>query len=118
MATLYTRLGGLEKIAVIVSELVDLHLVNPVVKNRFAKSDPAQLKHQATMFFCAGSGGPEQYTGKDMLTAHRTMNISEQEFIAVIDDVLAALDRNHVGMQERMEVLAILYSLKGEVVRV
>ena len=31
--------------------------------------------------FCAGSGEPETYSGKDMLITHKGMNISEQEFI-------------------------------------
>ena len=61
---------------------------------------------------------PETYTGKDMLSAHRGMNISNDEFVGVIDDVLAALAKNGVGKGEQDEVLSILYSMKGEIVRV
>ncbi|HLE66776.1 MAG TPA: hypothetical protein VI730_06480 [Burkholderiales bacterium] len=46
------------------------------------------------------------------------MNISEQEFVAVLDDILAAMDKNKLGDQEKREVLAIAYSLKAEVIRV
>ena len=53
-----------------------------------------------------------------MLTAHSGMNISDQEFNAVTDDVLKALDKNNVGKQERDEVLVILYSMKGEIAHV
>ncbi|MBM3758313.1 MAG: group 1 truncated hemoglobin [Acidobacteria bacterium] len=88
-----------------------------LINARFANSDAASLKQKATAFFCAGSGGTETYTGKDMVSAHKGMNISEQEFIAVIDDALAALDKNGVGAEERMEVLAILYSMKSQVTR-
>jgi hemoglobin len=69
-------------------------------------------------FFCAGAGGPESYTGKDMRTTHRGMNVSEQEFVAVIDDALAALEENGIDPATRNEVLAILWSLKNEVIRV
>ena len=117
-ASLYERLGGLEKISSIMNDVVDLHCVNPLIKVRFEKSDTAKLKAAATTFFCSGSGGPETYTGKDMLTAHRGMNISEQEFMAVVDDILAALDTHRVGDQEKMEVLSILYSMRGEIIRV
>lgn len=51
-----------------------------------------------------------------MRETHKGMNVSEQEFIAVLDDILAALDKNNVGKQERDELLAICYSLKDEVV--
>jgi hemoglobin len=46
------------------------------------------------------------------------MNISDQEFNAVIDDVLKALKSNGIGEQENNEVLAILWSMKGEIVGV
>ena len=117
-APLYDRLGRFDGISAIVNDVVDLHLVNPLIKTRFAKSDIAKLKETATLFFCAGAGGPEAYGGKDMVAAHRSMNISEQEFVATLDDTLAALDKNKVGAEERMEVLAILYSLKDQIVRV
>ena len=51
-----------------------------------------------------------------MSGAHRGMNISAQEFLAVIDDVLNALQKHQVGQREQDEVLAILYSLKPEIV--
>ena len=56
--------------------------------------------------------------GKDMLTARRGINIDDAEFIAAIDDAMAALEKNGVGQLEREEVLFILYSLKKEVVHV
>jgi hemoglobin len=116
--SLYERLGRRDQIAAIVDDLVDLHLKSPVVGPRFrAVKDLKQLKEHAVNFFCAGSGGSETYVGRDMRTAHTGMNISEQEFVAVLDDALMALDKNNVGPQERQEVLAILYSLKNEVVR-
>jgi hemoglobin len=52
-----------------------------------------------------------------MVEAHRGMNISEQEFMAVLDDAMAALEKHGVGQQEKMEVLFILHSMRTEVVR-
>jgi len=118
--SLYQRIGGRTKIEGIINDVMANHLRNPVVAPRFANLDPERFeraKAHATDFFCVGSGGPESYKGRDMRTTHAGMNISEQEFVAVLDDILAALDKNLVGPQERQEVLAILYSLKAEVVR-
>ena len=53
-----------------------------------------------------------------MLTTHRGMNISEQEFIAVVDDILKAMDKNQLGDDVKKDVLFILYSLKSEIIRV
>lgn len=117
--TLYERLGGAGAIAQLVEDAVAAHLNNPVVQTRFVNTkDIEHAKKMSREFFCAGAGGPETYTGRDMLTAHRGMNISEQEFIAVVDDILGAMDKNQVGETEQKDVLAILYSLKGDIIRV
>lgn len=114
--TLYARLGGRPGIEAIASDIWDNHIKNPIINNRYAASDPATVKRLVTELCCAGFGGPETYTGKDMITAHKGMNINEAEFIAVCDDVLKALDMNKAGQREKDEVLCILYSLKDQVV--
>ncbi|MEJ2621852.1 MAG: group 1 truncated hemoglobin [Candidatus Thiodiazotropha sp.] len=116
--TLYVRLGGQEGIAAIVEDIWANHTVNPAIKQRYEASDPENVKRLVREFFGAGIGGPETYTGKDMLAAHKGMNISDKEFVAVVDDVLGALDKNGVGKKERDEVLSILYSMKGDIVHV
>ncbi len=117
-ANLYERLGGATGIHAIVEDIWANHTSNPLVKNRYVESDPENVKRLVREFFCAGIGGPETYTGRDMLTAHTGMNISDEEFVAVVDDVLKALDSNSVGQKERDEVLCILYSMKGEIAHV
>jgi len=82
--TLFARLGGAEGIRRIASDLVDRHLENPRISRRFAQSDPAKLKTAATEFFITGSGGPDVYKGKDMISVHKAMNIGDDEFMAVL----------------------------------
>ena len=115
-ATLYERLGSRPGIEAIVEDIWNNHISNPIINKRYAASDPENVKRLVTEMCCAGFGGPETYTGKDMITAHKGMNINDTEFVAVCDDVLAALDKHHVGKRERDEILCILYSLKNEVV--
>lgn len=117
--TLYERLGRREGISRITADLLKLHLANPLVQRRYENSeDLGRVERRVVEFFCAGAGGPETYSGQDMVSTHRGMNISEQEFIAVIDDAMAALEQNDIDPPTRNDVLAILWSLKGEVIRV
>lgn len=117
--SLYERLGGAQGISRIVDDVIESHLQNPLVNARFKSiKDIEHSKKMAREFFAAGSGGPEKYTGKDMLSAHRGMNISEQEYLAVMDDIMGALEKHGIGETTRKDVLAILYSLKGEIIRV
>ena len=66
----------------------------------------------------SGTGGENVYKGKDLLTAHKGMNISAIEFMAVLDDALSAMKKNVVGQREQEEVLFILYSMRSDIVLV
>ena len=114
-ASLYERLGGTDGIEAIAKDLVANHLANPTVKARYT-SDPKDIANGAATFFIQGTGGPEVYKGDDMPTTHRNMNISDAEFVAVLDDAMDALDKNGIGQREKEEVLFVLYSMKNDVV--
>ena len=115
-ASLYERLGGPNKIREICTDIYDNHASNPRIKSRFVDSNRDAVIQTVWEFFCSGIGGPETYTGKDMVTAHRGMNISGDEFVEVCDDVMAALDKNNIGQKEKDEVLCILYSMKSDII--
>ena len=117
--TLYERLGSAEGIAKLVDEVMEAHLSNPIVKTRFENIKDMERAYQmAREFFCAGAGGPQTYTGKDMLTAHKGMNISEQEYLAVTDDIVGAMMKQGLSEDTQKDVIAILYSLKDQIIRV
>jgi hemoglobin len=114
-ATLYKRLGGEAKIREIAATIFDKHKQNPAIKARYIDSDRDEVIRLVTEFVCAGTGGPQTYTGKSMVAAHRGMNINEQEYMAVLDDIIEALGEHGVGQREQEEMLAIAYSLRGEI---
>jgi hemoglobin len=116
--SLYERLGGTDGINKIAGDLIDIHIKNPSIAPRYAASDIPAVKNAAATFFISGTGGPDVYKGEDMLAAHRGMNISATEFMAVLDDALAALIKNNVGQREQEEVLFIFYSMRSDIVLV
>ncbi len=117
--TLYERMGGETVIRSLANDIADNHLKNPLIQTRFEiVEDMDKTKQIVFEFISTGTGGPQIYTGKGMLGAHKGMNISEQEFIAVVDDIILAMDKNSIGTAEKNEMLAIAYSLKDEIIRV
>ncbi len=118
MKTLYERLGSTEKITKIADDIIKFHLKNPTIATRYKAFDSTALKHGAATFIIAGTGGPDIYEGKDMITTHSHMNISDTEFNAVLDDILLVLDKHDVGQREKEEFLFILYGLKKEIVHI
>ena len=117
-ASLFERLGGTAGITNIANDVIDNHLSNKSIATRFANSDVARIKNAAATFFIAGTGGPDVYKGKDLLSAHKGMNISALEFMAVLDDALAALQKNNIAQRDQEEVLFVLYSMRSQIVLV
>ncbi|GAA4430677.1 group 1 truncated hemoglobin [Pontibacter saemangeumensis] len=115
--SLYERLGGEPGVKKIVNDVLDKNLSNPLIGHHFRHVDMNKLKQLVFEFFSMGTGGPHTYTGRDMRTAHTGLNISENDFTEANNDTLLALEENGVGQAEIDEVIAILNSLKGEVVR-
>jgi hemoglobin len=116
--SLYERLGGEENIRKFATSLFDNHAKNPVINARYGASDRDTVIRLVTEFVCAGTGGPQSYSGKDMLAAHKGMNISEREYVAVLDDILDALKTNSVAQREQEEFFMIAYSLRADILHV
>jgi truncated hemoglobin YjbI len=116
-ATLYERLGGEAKVRKIVNDTLDKNLHNPAIGSYFQKVDMENLKRLVFEFFSMGTGGPHKYTGRDMTNAHANLKITEADYNSSNDDLLEALEENGVGEEEQREVIAILDTLKGHVIR-
>ncbi len=116
--TLFERLGGRDGVSKLTAQVVANHYANPVIATRFQNGKMSQddLTKSATEFFCTGLSGVATYTGKDMIAAHKGMNINAEEFLAVLDDVLDAMKTQGHGDLEQGEVLKILYDMKLEIV--
>lgn len=120
--TLYDRLGRDEGISKLVEDIVAAHLENPEIQARYLplQKDPERMetaKQHLRTFLSSGTGGPGQYEGRSMPEIHRGMNISAAEYMAAVDDIMGALDKNNIDEESRKEILAIAYSLKDEIMR-
>ena len=120
--SLFERLGKTEGITAIVDGAVEAHMNNPTIKARFIpyKDQPeklATIKKHTVDFFSAGSGGDATYTGRDMATTHRGMNISAGEYLHVVDDIMIVLKEREIDEQTQKDVLSILWSLKDMIIK-
>lgn len=119
--SLFERLGGRDGISKIVDSTVENHMNNSAVNARFLpyKNQPERLaviKNHTVDFFSAGSGGPAQYSGRDMVQTHTGMNISPAEYLYAMDDIMKALDQNQIDEDSKKEVLSVLWSLKDTII--
>ncbi|WP_245823935.1 group I truncated hemoglobin [Photobacterium proteolyticum] len=85
--SLYTRLGGLQPISVVVSDFIDVIVVddtlnaNPAIDAARKVVPAPYLKYQVTAMVCNATGGSCKYQGRSMKDAHGHLNISEKDWL-------------------------------------
>lgn len=114
--SLYERLGGEANLKRIVNDVLDKNAKNPLIGHHFQNVDIDKLKRLVFEFFSMGIGGPHQYTGRDMHSAHKGLKINERDFEIANEDTIQALKENGIKEAEIHEVVSILNSMKSDVV--
>jgi hemoglobin len=114
--TLYERLGGKGAITAVVDSFVARVAADARINKKFARSDIPRVKAMLVDQICSATGGPCTYTGRDMKEAHRNMGVTEGEFNALVEDLVATLNRFNVAKAEQDELLGILGSMKSAIV--
>jgi hemoglobin len=120
--SLYERLGGVYAIATVVDDFIERLLVNdvlnanPEIDEARKRVPKAGLKFQVTALVCQVTGGPEKYTGRSMKESHQHLNITEQEWQAMVDDFQKTLDKFKVPKPEQEELFTIVESTKPDIV--
>ncbi|HBP89678.1 MAG TPA: hypothetical protein DD706_18480 [Nitrospiraceae bacterium] len=118
MPSLYDRLGGKTAITAVIEEFVGNVANDARINGRFASTDIPKLKGHLVDQVCGATGGPCTYTGRDMKTTHAGMRISNADFTAMVEDLVAALDKYKVPQAEQKELLGLLGSMKSDIVEI
>ncbi len=116
--SLYERLGGEAAISAVIDDFVGRVAADDRINKKFAKSNIDRVKFHLKQQVCAATGGPCKYTGLDMKKSHKNMAVTEGEFNALVEDLVATLDKFNVPAKEKGELLAILGPLKDQIVEV
>jgi len=119
--SLYERLGGKDAIAKVVDAALKNISDDKRINKFFTKTvkDPKKLEALRTNLIdqiCQATGGPCEYKGKDMKTAHKGMKVKEADFTAFVEDVQKAMETSGVGKTEQDEMLGALGPMKADIV--
>ncbi len=117
--TLYERLGGYDAISAVANNLLP-RLMSDEKLARFWQNrgtDGLEREKQLLIdFLCSSAGGPLYYTGRDMVTSHKGMGITEEDWSAFMGHLRATLDEFSLPETERGEVIAFIESTKADIV--
>jgi hemoglobin len=115
-ASLYDRLGGKPAIEKVVDQFVANIAADTRINQRFAKTDIPKLKAHLVDQICEATGGPCKYKGRDMVTTHKGMKITKEEFNWTGGHLAAALDTYKVPAREKNELLTAIGSMEPQIV--
>jgi hemoglobin len=119
--TLYKSLGGKKAITAVVGDFVARVAADDRINSFFkaTAADPKRLamfKKNLVDQLCQAAGGPCKYKGKDMKTAHAGMGISSADFDALVQDLVASLDKFMVKEGDKQALLGVLGPMKKDIV--
>ncbi len=115
--SLYQRLGGKPAITAVVNDFVGNVAKDNRINRFFANTDIPRLKRLLVQQICAGSGGPCVYEGRSMREAHRGLGVRNQDFDALVADLVKSLNKFNVPPREQQELLALLGPMRKDVVQ-
>ena len=114
--SLYRELGGIDAI----TKVVDVFLArvdNDLRINLFfEQTDKKDLRRLVIEQLCEATGGPCEYTGRTMEEAHSGLNLTDDDFNAFVEDLVATLDELKVPKASQDKLLGILAPMKPQIV--
>ena len=117
--SLYERVGGYNALAAVVDDFI----VRLVTDKQFEKffigqstDSKKRIRQHILDQFCAATGGPCVYTGREMKSSHAGLGITNAEWDAAAKHLVASLDKFKVPEKEKSEILAFVTSLKKDIV--
>ncbi len=118
MASLFERLGGLDAITAVVDSFVARCAADDRINGKFVRTDIPRLKKILVDQVCEAAGGPCTYTGRSMRETHDGMAVTDGEFAALVEDLVATLNEFNVPEAEQQELLGVLGPMRDEIVEV
>ena len=113
---LYERIGAQDGIATVVDGFLGKVGADDRVNGRFADTDMPKLRGLLIEQVCEATGGPCKYSGKNMLDAHKGMNITEAEFGIIAAHFAAAMSDAGVTVEDNGTIMGVLAGMHDDIV--
>lgn len=114
--SLYQELGQRAGIQKIVEGML-LHIAkDDRIYKYFAKVDIVRVRDKLVEKFCVEAGGPCTYTGDTLVEAHKGLNLSRSDFNALVENLIDAMDDQHIPVPAQNRLIARLAPQRGEVI--
>lgn len=117
--SLYERVGGYNALAAVVDDFVGKLVADKQFEKFFighSIDSKKRIRQHILDQFCAATGGPCVYTGREMKTSHAGLGITNADWDAAAKHLVESLDKFKVPEKEKGELLAFVTTLKKDIV--
>lgn len=118
MTNLYEKIGGEPAVNAAVDIFYKKVLADPIINHFFEKVDMNKQIAKQKAFLTMAFGGPNDYSGDDMRTAHAHLALEEKHFTAVAGHLKDTLEELDVPGELQDEVMAIAASTHDDVLNI
>jgi hemoglobin len=105
-----------EGIQRIIDDFIGRVTTDPRIKARFENANLPRLNLLLVQQICYLTGGPCEYTGRDMKSAHAAMGLHNDDFNALAEDLQKSMDKEHVDFNAQNQLLAKLAPMQRVIV--
>ncbi|WP_265109522.1 group I truncated hemoglobin [Halosolutus halophilus] len=116
--TIYERLGGEDAIAAVVDRFYERLLEDDRVAHFFEDVDMRRQRAHQTQFLSSVAGGPVEYSGEDMQSAHDHLDITPSDFDVIATHLAETLVEFEVEEADRAAVMEAVAGYEDDVVTV
>jgi hemoglobin len=116
--SLYERLGGAPAIDAVVDELYRRIVADPDLAPFFAGANLRSHTSRVGTFVTMVTGGPAEYRGRDMTSAHRRLAIEDRHFDLVAGHLVAILESVGADPVAANELVTLVATLRDDIVNV
>ncbi|HTJ47609.1 MAG TPA: group 1 truncated hemoglobin [Kofleriaceae bacterium] len=114
---LFERLGGRAAISAVVTDIVALHFTEPLTAPLCRGVDQEKLVAHVVEWLCGAAGGPASYAGRDMVSAHAHLHMTDVHFMAAGEQIMRTLVKYGVQEPEIQEVMCAIIAHHDDVIR-
>ena len=116
--SVYEKIGGEAAVNAAVDIFYRKVLADDRICEFFDTVDMEAQHAKQKAFLTMAFGGPNNYTGKDMREGHKHLNLTEEHFNAVAENLVATLQELSVAQEDIDAIVGICLSVKDDVLNV
>ena len=114
---LYTALGGEAGVAQIADNFIMEIANDERVIAYFEDSNVERFRQFFIEHLCMLTDGPCEYTGDSLIDTHVGMNVTEAAFNAIVEDLMAAMNKADIAISSQNRLLARMAELREQIIQ-